>query len=162
MKIDQIAFYCQSKEEATKLVKQLGLLDANWIEDRVTARSIVNGVEGRNVAELAFNYDRGIELEILRYVEGPSWHDTNPLFKGEAGKPFVSHIGIHLEDDEDFPPMESAVLVQETFTESHTAEYLTKEGSPGYGRTYHYRIFELSPGSYVKYIKRIHPKKEAA
>jgi hypothetical protein len=49
-------------------------------------------------------------------------------------------------------------LVQETFTTKHTSEYLTKEGSPGFGRKYHYRIFELSPGSYIKYIKRIHPK----
>lgn len=153
MKIDQVAFYARSEDEANRIKAQFGLLDAQWIRDTVTARSIVRGSEHQNVAKLQFNYDLGIELEILRYTSGANWHELNPLAVNDS---FISHIGIHLEDGEEFPVMEHCKLVQETFTISHTAEYLTT--GPAAGRKYHYRIFELSPGSYVKYIRRIHPK----
>lgn len=154
MKIDQCAFYAHTNEDADRIKEQFGLLGAQWIRDTVTARSkVIGNGERENVAELQFNYDLGVELEILRYVDGPSWHLTNPLSKNSS---FISHIGIHLEDGEPFPEMRHCIMVQETFTLSHTAAYLTT--GPAAGRKYHYRIFELSPGSYVKYIKRIHPK----
>ena len=161
MKMDQVAFYCNTPAQSALLKSQLGLSNEPWIDDTVTARSIIDGIEGENIAELQFNYSLGIEFEIIRYVKGYSWHNTNPLSgsalaRGWSKQPFISHVGIHLEDSEAFPEMEGAKLVQETFTISHTSEYLTKEGSPGFGRLYHYRIFEISPGSYVKYIKRIH------
>ncbi len=166
MKMDQVAFYAASDEEAEKIKAQLGLANSSWIKDTVTARSIVSGIEGENVAELQFNYDLEIELEILRYTKGPNWHLNNPLMVPWLTKDrkvwhipsFISHVGIHLGDEEDFPAMWHCKLVQETFTKSHTSEYLTKPGSPGFGRLYHYKIFELSPGSYIKYIKRIHPQ----
>jgi hypothetical protein len=164
MKCDQVAFYAVSNEEAEKIKVQLGLDKAEWIKDTVTARSIVRGEEGHNIAELQFNYSLGIELEILRYISGPHWHKKNPFNVAVATgmkflyPPFISHVGIHLDDGEDFPAMEHCKLVQETFTINHTSEYLTKEGSPGFGRKYHYRIHELSRGSYIKYIKRINPK----
>lgn len=168
MKIDQIAFYAFNSDQAELIKSNFGLQDKQWIQDTVTANSVVNNspVSQVNIAELQFNYDLGIELEILRYVRGPRWHETNPLAstpKLVMGQwilpPFISHVGIHLEDGEPFPEMKHCRLVQETFTTSHTAKYLTDPDSPGFGRTYHYRIFEMSPGSYIKYIRRIHPPK---
>jgi hypothetical protein len=126
----------------------------NGIKDTVHARSkVLNFPEQPNTAELQFNYSLGIELEILRYVHGQNWHLHNPLHRYSV--PFISHVGIHLDDGEEFPAMEHGKLVQETWTISHTSEYLTT--GAGAGRKYHYRIFELSPGSYIKYIRRINP-----
>ncbi len=162
MKIDQCAFYATTDDQADQIKAQFGLTDAVWIKDTVTARSIVNGVDDQNVANLEFNYDLGIEFEILRYVDGKHWHLDNPAYgpkpEGSVIPPFISHVGIHLDDGEEFPAMEHCKLVQETFTISHTAKYLTSPASPAAGRLYHYRIFEMSPGSYIKYIRRIHPK----
>jgi len=160
MKMDQIAFACSDELQAVKVKLALDLADKSWIKDVVTALSEVllpNGerLRAQNVAELQFNYDLGIELEILRYVSGPNWHQSSPL---NLNRIFTSHSGIHLEDGEEFPDMNGFPLVQETWTLSHTAPYLTKLGSPGYGRKYHYRIHELSPGSYVKFIRRVLPQ----
>jgi hypothetical protein len=154
--IDQVAIYSETPEEIERIKALFGLQDAKWISDTVTAMSSVygSGLE-QNIAELLFNYDLGVELEILRYVSGPSWHDVRSSGMAPAvyvpPKSFISHIGIHLEDSEEFPPMPGCELVQETWTQSHTSKYLVANG-----RTYHYKIFELSPGSYIKYIKRIH------
>lgn len=149
MKMDQIAFYARNEAEAKRIKEIFGLVNAEWKKDTVTADSSVYGsaVE-TNVAELEFNYDLGVELEILRYVSGPCWHDGMHKYDFYT---YISHIGIHLDDDEDFPAMPYARLVQETWTQSHTSPYLVD-----CGRKYHYRIFELAPGNYIKYIKRVH------
>lgn len=167
MRADQIAFYALDDVQIEQIKAQLGLANSQWIKDTVTANSNVAVAEQgsmENIAELQFNYDLGIELEILRYISGPHWHLGNPLFNptplGDriwTTPPFISHVGIHLDDGEEFPAMEQCKLVQETFTISHTAPYLTT--GPAAGRKYHYRIFEMSPGSYIKYIKRLHPEK---
>lgn len=156
MRIDQVAIYTETDSEIARIKAMFGLQDAEWSSDTVTAISSVYGsAPEQNVAELLFNYDLGIEFEILRYIEGPSWHDVRASGLTPAiyipPQPFISHIGLHLEDDEDFPDMPGCELVQETFTRSHTSKYLVENG-----RTYHYRIFQLSPGSYIKYIKRVH------
>lgn len=151
MKCDQIAFYCDTPEQEKEFKALFGLQDAEWIKDTVIANSSVFG--GRiqqNVAQLQFNYDLGIELEILRYVNGPSWHQSRP-----KDTPFISHIGLHLGDNEDFPKMKNCALVQETWTLQHTSPYLVT--GAGAGRRYHYRIFQVGPTDFVKYIKRIHP-----
>jgi hypothetical protein len=150
MKIDQIAYYCGTKEAEQVVKKMLGLESAEWIKDRVTANSTVWGHGPfENVANLQFNYDLGIELEIIRYVEGTHWHGASA---NKEDNPFISHVGIHLEDNEDFPPMIGCELAQETFTKSHTSEYLTT--GAGAGRLYHYKIFSIGRGNYLKYIKR--------
>ena len=157
MKIDQIAFYCPTEAAGLKVKRFFNLESATWIQDKVTARSTFGNQAippSENIAELQFNYDLGIELEILCYISGPSWHWTNPLNREPQ---FISHVGIHLDDEEDFPDDCGFPLVQETFTQSHTSEYLTKPESPGYMRRYHYKIYEMSPGSYIKYIRRIEP-----
>lgn len=149
MKIDQVAYYCRTKVEEDILKQSLGLGKAEWLNDSVTAYSVMNEVAGINKAELSFNYSLGIELEILRYVEGRNWHENNDMDF------FISHIGIHLDDNEEFPIMEDAKLVQETFTLTHTSAYLTT--GKGAGRKYHYKIYELSSGNFLKFIKRILP-----
>jgi hypothetical protein len=164
MKLNQIAYYCATTAAADQLKSDLNLHGAPWIVDRVTAKSRVAVMEHRfdeidiNIAELQFCYALEIELEIIRYVSGPHWHmrDRNVI----ASPCFISHVGIHLDDDEPFPVMPHSQLVQETWTLSHTSDYLTNPTSPGYLRTYHYRIFEMAPGNYVKYIRRIHPTPE--
>lgn len=151
MKCDQIAVYCQHTRQAEELKALFGLQNAQWIKDTVTANSCIRGSAPRiNKAELQFNYDLGVELEIIRYVDGPNWHMDRP--KSTA---FISHVGFHLADGEDFPKMKGCTLVQETFTLEHTAEYLTT--GAGAGRKYHYQIWEIGRQTYVKYIKRIHP-----
>lgn len=155
MKMDQIAFLCSTDKQALFVKKLFGLENAEWIKDTVTSRSKVWDLpEQPNTAELQFNYSLGVELEILRYIHGPNWHDPAELASNFKA-PFISHVGIHLDDGEEFPAMDGCRLVQETWTVSHTSEYLTKLGSPGFGRKYHYKIFQLSLGSYIKYIKRI-------
>lgn len=167
MKIDQIAFYAKSVDEVDRIKTALGLSGAKWIIDEVTAKSLFpDGHWEVNKGVLQFNYDLGIELEILTYVEGRHWAmdskiQYSAIFE-QKGNPlwslpmFISHVGIHLEDGEPFPAeMNGCPLVQETFTISHTSEYLTT--SEGAGRLYHYRIHEMVPGTYIKYIRRIHP-----
>lgn len=153
MKMDQIAFYCSSKTESDRLKQALGLKLDSWIEDIVTGKSVVIGKKEPqiNIAHLQFNYQLGIEFEIIRYLSGPNWHAARNRKHGER---FISHVGVHLEDEEDFP-RPPGLLVQETWTQKHTSEYLTT--GHGAGRKYHYRIYELAPMTWIKYIKRIHP-----
>jgi hypothetical protein len=154
MKCDQIAYYCSTEVSEILIKRSLDLSGKSWIKDTVTASSAVllNGAWKSciNIAELQFNYDLGVELEILRYISRLHWN-----WGRMSSDPFISHIGFHLEDGEAFPTMEGCQLVQETFTLSHTATYLTT--GPAAGRKYHYRIHELGPGNYVKFIRRIHP-----
>lgn len=156
MKQDQIAFYATDADDAEAFKRRLGLHDKEWVLDTVTANSTVYYADGsiiaeQNVAELQFNYDLGTEVEILRYIKGANWHNEH----AERHQPlYISHVGFHLDDDEPFPDLPN--LVQETFTISHTATYLTDPASKGYGRKYHYRIHEISPASYLKFIKRVH------
>ena len=159
-RLDQVAWHAIGKGEAEKLKIILGLASEPWIEDIVTGKSLFpDGKWCINKALLRFNYSQGIELEILTYFEGRHWHQNNSHFVG--GKEFfISHVGYHLDDGEDFPEMPADSLVQETFTVSHTSEYLTTGAAAG--RKYHYKIFELSSGNYVKYIRRLHPGKAEA
>jgi hypothetical protein len=158
MKCDQVAYYCIDENAEAQVKRFLGLEKAEWIQDKVTANSIVRGFSfmSQSVGLLQFNYDLGIEIEILRYESGRHWHSSNPdyLYASmviSAPFPFISHIGYHVEE---FPNALGADLVQETWTESHTSEYLTT--GAGKGRKYHYRIYQLG-ATYQKFIKRINP-----
>ena len=160
MKQDQIAYYCDIQQSVDYLKEILGLADEPWIKDTVTARSSVFGRPfTTNVAQLQFCYKHGSEIEILRYISGPHWHERT-TYK----VPFISHVGFHLEDDEDFPDIDgkgkgTCRLVQETFTEKHTSEYLTT--GEGAGRLYHYKIYQVQAGNYIKFIKRIRDNEKA-
>jgi hypothetical protein len=157
MRIDQVSYYCATDRNAEKLKQDLKIADDRWIKDTVTATSrvLLNGTVKHdiNIAELQFAYDLGMELEIIRYISGPHWHQTNENYNSNS--PFLSHIGAHLNDDEDFPEV-SWPLVQETVTASHTSKFLTDPISIGYRRRYHYRIYRLGPGNYLKFIRRLH------
>lgn len=167
MKMDQIAFYCNT-EKAEKIIKAtFGLTDeTRWTKDNVISENRIYPQHGkpytcRAIGHLQFNYDLGVELEILNYSEGSSWHNHLPTKIALRGgfTPFISHIGIHLNYDEDFPNedfiSESRCwrLVQHTITFQHTNPYLLEKK-----RKYEYRIYESVPGTYIKYIKRIEPK----
>jgi hypothetical protein len=157
MKIDQVAWYARDEKAADELKIKLGLQDAKWIIDNVTGKSIFEDETiDINKGHLQFNYDLGIELEILTYTSGQHWHQrTNPFWLDKSQSFFHSHTGLHLDPGDIFPDMPGCLLVQETFTLSHTSEYLTT--GAGAGRKYHYRIHQLSPGNYIKFIKRIQP-----
>lgn len=162
MKMDQIAFYA-ADEKAEAIIKNLfGLQNAEWKHDQVTALSrfyndnLPEVDEVTNRAYLQFNYDLGIELEIIRYDEDSEhWH-VDQVWKMQvlgANYPFLSHVGIHLEEGEDFPVVDEKLftLVQETWTKHHTNPYVVEKK-----RLYHYRIYKCKGShSYIKYIKRI-------
>jgi hypothetical protein len=166
MKFDQQAFACYSPQAEANLKAALGLTDAEWLVDEVTTDTTVIFPEtgqtwkGQSTAHLEFCYLLGVETEVLRYISGQSFHALHPMWGDDPylTQPFISHVGAHLEQDEPFPAMAGFPLVQEAFTLSHTSAFLTNPKSPGYGRRYHYRIHQLSPGSFVKFIKRILPQ----
>jgi len=152
MKMDEIAYYCATHEQAERVKRQFGLHNATWAKDTVTANVSVardGGLvpwEGINVAELQFNEDFGIQLEIIRYTLGLHWCMFHPAYDIHGIDTFVAHVGIHVGDD-DFPAhLDDQQLVQRALTQHHTAFN---------DRTYEYRIYKLTPGAYVKYIKRI-------
>jgi hypothetical protein len=162
MKMDQIAYFCYSEKAESKLKRTLCLIDG-WIEDYVICDNMIyplNGVQyvSRAVGRLQFNYNLGVELEILRYDSGSSWHNHLPtkMALQSTFLPIISHIGIHLDDNENFPDMGNMIelgwrLVQQTKTLSHSNPYIVEKK-----RTYEYQIWETIPGTYLKYIKRIH------
>lgn len=158
MKIDQIAFYCADDTAEAIIKSHFGLLNAEWKNDTVTATSRIadDPDEVVNVGYLQFNYDLGIELEILRYDEDSEhWHVDQvwKMLMLGANYPFISHVGIHLEDGEDFPAVDEEMfrLVQETWTKHHTNPYVVEKK-----RLYHYRIYKCKgSNSYIKYIKRV-------
>lgn len=158
MKIDQIAFYCADDKAEAIIKSHFGLLNAEWKKDTVTALSRIadDPEEIVNVGYLQFNYDLGIELEILRYDDDSEhWH-VDQVWKMNmlgANFPFISHVGIHLEEGEDFPVVDERLfrLVQETWTKHHTNPYVVEKK-----RLYHYRIYKCNGShSYIKYIKRV-------
>lgn len=146
MKIDQIAFLARTDEDEHLIKYRLGLLDAEWIEDVVVAQGIVNGELGKNTAKLLFNEDLGIQVEILRYTDGPNY--TQHLKAGE-----ICHIGIHATFDEPLPPFAvGAKEVQEVETISHTNPFLIETG-----RRYAYAVYDTRKtfGVHFKVIRRI-------
>lgn len=146
MQMNQIAYYCATAGAERELKFALGLQKADWVKDTVYADVIVRGIKGRNVAELQFNYDLGCELEIIRYVDGPHWMQGIL-----TGSPFMAHIGVHLNDEKDWPIVPWN-LVQTAETYKHEAAHL----NTGYaaGRLYSYRIYEISQHTFMKFIKR--------
>jgi hypothetical protein len=132
----------------------LGLVDADWTEDEVTGRVSVFG-EPENIsrARLQFNYDLGIEVEILTYLQGPNWHRARDLAgRGHGTRPgappFLSHIGFHVNDEE-LPTLPWPVAQKMT-----TTEHLNPAIA---GRSYAYVIYDTVRmlGADLKYIKRL-------
>ncbi len=156
MKMDQIAYYAHNDEQVAQIKEAMGLQCAEWIED--TAEGAVgkidladgSWVEGRSTGRLRFNYDLGIELEILTYLDGPHWHEDKPEFR--AGRPFISHLGFHMEPGEEVPEWikETGKMAQLMETDLHTNDYIVQKQ-----RTYHYEIYSVPFGPDLKFIWRV-------
>lgn len=156
MKLDQIAFYAHNDEEAQAIKNTLGLADKTWVEDTAIGTALFpfgGGTPAKCEAYLQFNYDLGMEVEILRFKGDFNWHAfwNEAQYYDNGG--FISHLGFHLEEGEPFPEHNEAPLVQELWTNSHTNPYLVEKK-----RTYHYRIHDArkTHGAFLKYIRRVH------
>lgn len=143
-KIDQLAYIAFNDEDEAAIKKALGLERAEWVEDECIASGVVRGVIGVNKAKLLFNYDMGVEVEILRYIEGPNYASELP-----AGS--MCHVGIHASGVSPAPSFD-APIIQQVKTRSHTNEFLLKTG-----RRYQYTIYDTfdALGVYMKVIERI-------
>lgn len=150
MKLDQIAYYAHTDEQVEEIKKSMGLLDAEWVEDIATGEVWLPDGAGTSSGHLRFNYDLGIELEILTYLDGPHWHSSKLDFY--LGNPFLSHVGFHMEEGERPPKrvVGEGKLVQMMDTTSHTNDYVVSRQ-----RTYHYEIYSMPFGPDLKYIWRI-------
>lgn len=167
-KIEQVALCpMHTKTKALELLSAMGL--DQWSLDRVVAAGRVFGEDGRNAADLAFNYQatRGVEpgrsgnppsvdlgaakpleLEVLHYTDGDNWMDTR--------LPGVSHIGMHVTASElkrwrEFFAERRIDVAQEVVTESHTNPAIADS------RRYNYVIFDTYGilGVDVKFIVRL-------
>ncbi len=148
-KIQQVALCPRDPAKAHALLQKIGLTE--WVRDQVVANGEVFGEDGENQANLSFNYEAfdGKELEVLEYVQGDNW------MSGRT--PTVSHLGMHcteaeLDEWKAFFKAEGIEIAQEVFTQSHTNEFLVKNG-----RKYHYCIFDTREilGTDLKFIVRI-------
>lgn len=149
-KIEQIAICPRDPDAAIELLSAMGA--AEWARDHVVANGVVFGEEGRNEADLAFNYDLfgGKEFEVLNYTHGDNWM----IFEGRENS--VSHLGMHCTADElvewrAFFAGRDISVVQEVFTESHTNPCIAGK------RSYNYVIFGAKHilGVDLKFIVRI-------
>lgn len=154
LKIDQIAFLARNDQDEAMIKKLLRLDNAAWVEDYVEAEGYVrgHGEAGRNKAKLLFNYDLGIEVEILRYLDGPNYPDI-----GEVGSGTVAHIGMHVEKGQQIPiELQDFVfagpMIQQVVTKTHSNQFLIDTG-----RRYRYTIYDTKSliGVYLKVIERL-------
>lgn len=143
-KIDQLAFISHSEKDTFAIKVELGLENAVWTEDICVASGEVRGWPGVNKARLLFNYDMGIEVEILQYLEGPNY--ASQLDGGR-----VCHYGIHATAGQPAPTF-NAPIIQRVKTRSHTNEFLLTTG-----RRYQYTIYDTlnTLGVYTKVIERL-------
>lgn len=156
MKLDQLCVYCGTEDDADDAKVTLGLQDAVWVRDEVEGLVWVkdrHGIITTGVSKgiLQFNYDTGMEYELLTYVGGPNWHDLHNLNQERAR---IGHVGYHLEDGEEFPERWHGDMVQEMFTQVHSNPKVLEAK-----RKYHYRIYDTvgTLGYYSKVIRRLGP-----
>lgn len=155
LRIDQLAFACHSDEQEKEIMRAMGLEAAEWTVDECTAVGRIGNykpIEGENTAKLMFNYDLGIEVEILRYLDGPNYLDLLGTNQG------VCHIGMHVEkgtplqDKADVAALFPFRIIQQVETRAHTNQFLLDSG-----RRYRYTIFDSTAilGTCLKVIERI-------
>lgn len=154
LRIDQLAFIARSDSDEMAIKRQLRLQDADWVEDTVVAKGYVrgHGEAAVNKAKLLFNYDLGVEVEILRYTEGANYPDI-----GNVPSCNLAHIGMHVEKGMEIPsPLAGFVfacpMIQQVCTQEHTNEFLLSTG-----RRYRYTIYDTKAllGVYLKVIERL-------
>lgn len=144
--LDQIAFACNHDEDVDMIKDQLGLLDARWIQDEVIAHGEVDGLPGTNHARLLFNYDYGIEIEILQYLDGHNYVRSQSLESGE-----ICHLGFHMNEHCEVP-FGRLRVAQKVETSLHTNPAVIAAN-----RSYRYTIFDARGifGTNLKVIERI-------
>ncbi len=149
-KLDQVAYIAFDDEDEQRIKKLFNLQDAAWVEDHVLAHGLVRGESAENQAKLLFNYDLGIELEILRYTAGANY--ASDLLGGD-----MCHIGFHYSGEGEVPTFD-APIIQQVETVSHTNDYLLSTG-----RRYRYTIYDTydEHGVYMKVIERIEAGEDA-
>lgn len=154
MKLDQLCVYTSTLEVAEMAKVTLGLENAKWALDEVYGNVLVIDKHGKEHAGISrgilqFNYDTGMEYELLTYLDGPNWHDLHNIDQSPAR---VGHVGYHLEDGEEWPTHFGGSMVQEMITVTHSNQ-VAMEGD----RRYHYRIYDtvMLLGYYSKVIRRL-------
>ena len=150
--IEQVALCPPNPEVAIAFLREIGLEE--WALDHVVASGSVFGVEGRNGADLAFNYtglEKARELEVLHYTDGNNW-----MAKPDRANS-VSHLGMHVTAEQltewrKFFAEKGILAAQEVFTDSHTNPFLIANG-----RKYNYVIYDTRAilGVDLKFIVRI-------
>lgn len=155
-KIEQIAICPKDPAAAIALLTAMGA--AEWAKDHVVANGKVYAQEGRNEADLAFNYDLfgGKEFEVLNYTDGNNWMLHPERLNS------VSHLGMHCSAEEliqwrAFFAERGINVAQEVFTESHTNPVIAGQ------RWYNYVIYDTKAilGVDLKFIVRL-PQPNAA
>jgi hypothetical protein len=157
--IEQIALFPGlGTNKAFLLLKDLGLDD--WVYDTVTAAGQVFGSDGKNEADLAFNYqsgsDKPLELEVLHYSKGHNWMDESIAKGTVSGVGAVSHLGMHVtrEQLDEFAAVmqkHGIRIAQEVFTNGHTNPAIKDS------RRYNYVIYDTRKilGVDLKFIVRL-------
>lgn len=146
VKIDQLAFCAWTDEDEAQIKHQLHLEREDWITDTVHAKGEVFGQPGENWAKLQFNYSLGMEVEILRYLDGPNYCRELDLQGGQQ-----CHIGSHYVGQDGVPRLDAPVI-QQVVTQSHTNPFLVENN-----KHYRYTIYNLLPklGICFKIIERL-------
>ena len=154
LKIDQLAFLAHDDHQEDMIKRMLRLTDADWVEDVVRAEGTVQGYSGvqSNTAKLLFNYDLGLEVEILRYTDGPNYADVGSVIGGR-----LCHVGMHVEKGQELPEnfkdwVFPANIIQQVETKEHSNQFLIDSG-----RRYRYTIYDTRAlfGVYLKVIERL-------
>lgn len=148
--IEQVAICPRDADAAIKLLTEIGAAD--WAKDHVVAEgTIYEDIEGRNEADLAFNYEliQGKEFEVLHYTDGYNWM-AHPHRENS-----VSHLGMHCSAEEliewrKFFAERGIRVAQEVMTQSHTNPHIAGK------RWYNYVIFDTKDilGTDLKFIVR--------
>ena len=141
MKIDQIAFGCNSAEVFAKMAAKASVVDT------VTFSGTFCGIEFTDkIGHLAFDYEHKIEREYL-YYPNPilTFHDLLMRHKDF----FFSHLGSHV-DSIDLNPSDKVIM--DVTTTRHKNPELIK-----LGRHYRYVILDrrIENGYFYKLIQRI-------
>lgn len=150
--IEQIAIYPRYPVEALELLKDMGA--TRWVNDHVKATGEVYGKAGSNEADLAFNYDMGmndtkpLEFEVLNYTDGEHWMGNVPHS--------VSHLGMHCSAEDlvkwrAFFADRGISVAQEVMTTEHSNPAIAGQ------RWYNYVIFATRSilGVNIKFIVRL-------
>lgn len=136
MQINQIAHLLKTDEAELALRHSLGLQNAKWTEDVITANTMTliddQWKIGVGVTHVKFNFDLGIEYETIRVIRGDHFHnkelEDGGLLSAHPAQSVFSHFGLRLEQWENFPTTELPKpwrKVYQADTTSHTNPFIT-------------------------------------